>query len=416
MYDGSTYSGVCVNCVTQKEAEKFEAEFRSTVESVRAQKSVKALVENFRREMTGAQPLKVSEAYKKAAGKPSARRPSEASGRQRENYWNDFASWLSETHPLIEDVSSITRSHCESYVRYLMDNGRFNKEVTYTIKRKKRVKEASYVREYQLSNKTIKEIAGACKGVISKVMEDAGLSINPWEGVILPRKETTPRDIFTEDELRVIAEALPSDPFCRPLFTVAAATGLTEGDICMLEWKDIDPAYRTITRRRRKTGSHLSIPIIPPLREFLLELERTGGYVFPEQAEMYSTNASGVSYRVKRFLDSLGIETTKDAGEGRRRISVKDLHSMRHVFCYYAGQAGIPVAVVQSLVGHMTPEMTRHYMSHADDAAKREAVRRLPAFLAMGATVEEGSEERKRLAEMAWSLPLDKVREILGSL
>ena len=50
--------------------------------------------------------------------------------------------------------------------------------------------------------------------------------------------------------------------------------------------------------------------------------------------------------------------------EGRRAISVKNLHSMRHVFYYYAGQAEIPLSTVQSIIEHMTSEMTRHYMAH----------------------------------------------------
>ena len=40
------------------------------------------------------------------------------------------------------------------------------------------------------------------------------------------------------------------------------------------------------------------------------------------------------------------------------------LHSMRHVFYYYARQAEIPLSTVQSIIEHMTSEMTRHYMAH----------------------------------------------------
>ena len=79
----------------------------------------------------------------------------------------------------------------------------------------------------------------------------------------------------------------------------------------------------------------MAIPILSALENYLRTLPQCGEYVFPVHAEMYLRDASLVSYRIKRFLEGLGIKTTKKP-EGRRAISVKDLHSMRHVFCYYA--------------------------------------------------------------------------------
>ena len=38
--------------------------------------------------------------------------------------------------------------------------------------------------------------------------------------------------------------------------------------------------------------------------------------------------------------------------------------SLRHCFCYYAGMRGVPLPVVQSIVGHLTASMTKHYQSH----------------------------------------------------
>ena len=74
------------------------------------------------------------------------------------------------------------------------------------------------------------------------------------------------------------------------------------------------------------------------------------------------------------------VTTSKPAGRDRA-VSVKDLHSCRHTFCYYAGLFGIPLNVVQGIVGHLTPEMTKHYSNHASLEAKREKMQLLPDFL-----------------------------------
>ena len=129
---------------------------------------------------------------------------------------------------------------------------------------------------------------------------------------------------------------------------------------------------------------------------------------------MYLTNSTGVSYRIKQFLEGLGIETTRKPDGRTRAISVKDLHSCRHTFCYYAGLAGIPLSVVQSIVGHMSPEMTKHYSAHASMEDKRRGMERLSFFTqdnALPAAVEEP--ERAELRSLLDSLPIEQIRKML---
>ena len=51
-----------------------------------------------------------------------------------------------------------------------------------------------------------------------------------------------------------------------------------------------------------------------------------------------------------------------------------------------AGMHGLPLPLAQSIVGHMTPAMTKMYMDHATDETKREAMKRMPDFLTAGKT------------------------------
>lgn len=151
--------------------------------------------------------------------------------------------------------------------------------------------------------------------------------------------------------------------------------------------------------------------------------ERTGAgeYVFPDHAKMYRTNPTGVSYRVKQFLDRLGIETSRTPKGRTRAVSVKDLHSCRHTFCYYAGLKGIPLAVVQSIVGHMTPEMTKHYSAHATLADKRRGVAAMSGFLPTltadaPALPAEGDPARLELHRLADTLPVEEIKRILATV
>ena len=92
--------------------------------------------------------------------------------------------------------------------------------------------------------------------------------------------------------------------------------------------------------------------------------------------------------------------------------------SCRHSFCYYAGLYGIPLSIVQSIVGHMTPEMTKHYSAHASLSAKREQMRQLPEFMMLSSNETRDFEaaDREELQALISTLPIEKVRQLLEEL
>ena len=437
--EGEKYHGVCPVTLTsspsnkeiaaaKKEAELFEkAEKERVVQflcnlkekerEIRQNKSVVALVENYKFELTGGRRIALSEALPLAEAKPAKRVSKSKYAEMRKPYWQDFTSFMAATYPEIADLSAVRRCHCEAYVSYLVNNGRFNKEVRHNItvgKKRKKVKEISYTRNYLLSPKTVKEIVGVCRWVFGKLSEDAGVVGDPWRDVVLPAKDPVEREVFTHDELQLIWNGMQQDDFVYPLFLVAANSGMTEGDICTLEWSEVDWLANCIRRDRRKTGADIVLPLLPQLAEYLRALPRTGKYIFPEHAEIYLDvkQRSKVSSRVVKFLQSLGIETTKSV-PGRRKVSVKDLHSMRHVFCYRASRAGIPRSSIAKMVGHMDETMTAHYADHETVEDLNREIKKLSSPFA---AKESSSDVRRQLAELAYNLPEEAVRRLVESI
>ena len=252
------------------------------------------------------------------------------------------------------------------------------------------------------------------------------------------RNESENREAFSLEELKLINDHM--DAFLRPLFVIGICTGLSKGDICQLRWDEIKDG-KWIFRRRHKTGVPLEIPIMRPLAVFLREQRaaldagkfKDSVYVLPEHAKMYQQNPCGLSYRVKQFLEGLGIQTTRKVSSHGRAVSVKDIHSLRHTFAYLAGCNGVPLSVVQSILGHMSPEMTKHYQAHADRETKVKFLSQLPEFIgAIGDTNEHApvgthdngdmtgcSNLRFHLAQLIQELPeedLVKVEEFLSTL
>ena len=416
--DGKRYRGVCEGCTTKREAEEYEKTIRKHVQEAAAKKDVKQLIEHFREELTGSKDILIAEAYERSLEKPKKRIPSEKLICAKRSYWMDFVAFLSEHYPEIQKLSEVRPFHAEAYIQYIRQNGRFNKTVTYcgsVI-----TKERSYQLKSELSPQTINTYQRVLTEVFQLLARDAGIVENPFASIPRLKKEAETREAFSEEELVIIRDNL--DDFTRPLFTIAIATALREGDICTLKWSDIDFKRDLIIKRMRKTDNMVEIPIMPPLRIFLLQLRPESSeseYVLPQHAEMYLNNSSGVSYRIKQFLENkCNIVTTKKLEGRARAVSVKDLHSCRHTFCYYAGLYGIPLSIVQSIVGHMTPEMTKHYSAHASLSAKREQMRQLPEFMMLTGSETRDFEaaEREELQALIGTLPIEKVRQLLKEL
>lgn len=382
MVAGQRYRGTCLDSSGQptrneRIALAYEKAKRAELGRVRANKSVKALVENYREELTGSRAIPLHEAYERSCRKPRKRTP--GTGRQaiKQRHWQDFLAFMEDNYPEVTHLAAVARHHAENYVASLTTYGK------YTIRKPGERREA-----HPLAGATIKDYLTTITEVFTLLAEDAGLVNNPFTNIPKPSLQTENRQPFTPDELETIKENL--DDFTRPLFTIAFSTALREGDICTLKWSEVDLENLVICRgKMRKTQVGVDIPIMPPLAEYFGELKekRTGKgeyaeYVLPLHAEMYLHNPSGVSYRVKTFLEEKChiVTTSKPAGR-TRAVSIKDLHSCRHSFCYYAGLYGIPMNIVQGIVGHLTPEMTKLYSNHASLEAKREKMQLLPDFL-----------------------------------
>ena len=436
---GRNYSGVCAGCeifpemnqkdvaAVRKKALTFEANKKSSIANetqeldatereIRKNKTVRALVENYRYELTGGKPVQLAEAFALAEAKPSKRKARSSYVALRKTYWTDFVQFLADAYPEVTDLAGVRRTHCEAYVNYIAEHGRYVKTVTYDIPGKRnKTKRISYSRNYGISAKTVKEIVGVARWVFSRLDEDAGLFHNPWDRVVLPRIEPIDREVFSPRELRLIWDGIHANPFCYVLFVVAANSGMTEGDICTLRWDEIDWASEYIRRRRRKTGTDITLPLLPELAAYLRSLPRCGEYVFPEHAVMYLRQPSCVSARVKEFLHGLGIVTTVTVA-GRRAVSVKDLHSMRHVFCYRAKRAGIPESVIARFVGHKVLAMTRHYANHDTDEELRDEIKKLPPLFITEPGDPDGGASRRELAMLAAALPIEKIEYALAAL
>jgi integrase len=282
---------------------------------------------------------------------------------QYECQWSRFADWIKKKHHALTQLREVTKQIAEEYVGSLNHGA--------------------------LSPNTYNKHLGLLTLVFRVVKQKARLAENPWEDIQRKRLVTHSRRELTVEELRNVCQTATGE--LRTLLALGVYSGLRLGDCTTLRWGEVDLARALIRRVPNKIGRSNPKPVIVPLHPVLhnmlaeIPAEKRGEYVLPETAELYGRRIDAVTDRVQAHFKKCGIKIWKpgtgpDSKDGKRAVIEVGFHSLRHTFVSLCRVSNAPLAVVEAIVGHSNPAMTRHY-THVGELAASRAVAALPAVI-----------------------------------
>jgi integrase len=315
-----------------------------------------------------------------------------------EYQFTKFADWMKEKHPEVVAMRDVSREIAEEYVGVLNRN--------------------------KPSPNTYNKHLNVLTMVYRVLEEKAKLLGNPWERI--QRRRLTPhsRRELTIEELKKVCQGATGE--FRLLFALGIYTGLREGDCATLRWGEVDLARGVIRRVPNKTARRnpkpVIVPIHPVLRSMLAETapEQRGDYVLPKAADAYLNHRHELVRKIQEHYSKCGIKVHKPGtGTDENRAIVEvGFHSLRHTFVSLCRESNAPLAVVESIVGHSNPAMTRHY-THVGELAAGQAVAALPSVMgesaATPAAAGRKSDSSSRGCDAAGAA-LGKVRSLLEGM
>lgn len=279
--------------------------------------------------------------------------------------WMQFADWMEKNHLEVSDLAGVTPDAIAEYLACLRAD---------------------------VCASTYNGRVCVLREIFHVLAEKAGLEDDPWYGVRLRVDDSHSRRELTIDELhRLLDAAKREGDEWYALFMIGIYTGLRLGDCCRLEWTSVNLNAGIIQLIPAKTKRHahgrpVTIPIHPALRKVLEEArDRVSSnselpvpmFVLPIVAEAYVSARWQVSNALARIFKGANIVMSIKL-EGRRHLTpVATFHSLRHTFVSLAANAGVPLHVVQAIVGHESTAMTRHYYHECVDSLQR-AVNAIP--------------------------------------
>jgi len=284
-----------------------------------------------------------------------------------------FEKWIEEYHPTVKTMQGVTPEIASAFAASMTKDG----------------KSANTVNKY-LALLTL---------VFRILKKPARLAVNPWEDIQRKRIVSQGRRELTLMELRKVCETAKDE--MRIMLAIGIYTGLRLGDCATLRWGEVDLVRGSITRIPNKTGRRNSkpvlIPIHPALGAMLAEIpvKARKVYILPGMATDYLSRSDIVTNQVQKLFSDCDILTHKpgtgyvikvhDDGKrekidtGKRAVVEVGFHSLRHSFVSLCRAANTPLSVVESIVGHSSPAMTRHY-THTGEAAAISAIASLPSM------------------------------------
>ena len=338
----------------------------------------------------GAVKLPLAEAWHHYEMSPNRRDLARSTLESKRIVWMGFARWMEHNHLEIAHLAEVTET---AVAEYLADFRCHHSASTYNG-------HVCVLRE------------------IFRVLADkAGITHDPWAGVCLKADDSISRRELSIDEVERLYTAASKDgKEWKLLLMTGIYTGMRLGDCCRLKWENVHLDRGVIQIIPEKTKKHMhgkpvTIPIHPSLMAELRIVREDGigkreemgtgngdvcqgtcdaavgrddpiaphAFVNPKVADLYMNRKWQLDEGLRKIFKAANI-TMSIRVEGRcRKTVVASFHSLRHTFVSLSANAGVPLPVVQSIVGHCSTAMTRHYY-HENEEVLRQAVEAIPSF------------------------------------
>lgn len=232
-----------------------------------------------------------------------------------------------------------------------------------------------------LATKTISNHLAFAHGVFAFAIKRGLAPSNPVAVVDRPRAPHVDPDIrfLTRRELDALLAAVPGDvlgPTDHALYLTAAMTGLRQGELAALRWRDVDleaavlRVRRTFTRGRwgppKSKRSARAVPMAPRvargLREHRIRSVFMGDddlvFAHPQTGEPY--DASKMRERFKATLRAASLRPLR-------------FHDLRHTYGTLMAAAGAPLRLLQGWMGHRDYKTTEVYADFAPSPSQGAA-------------------------------------------
>lgn len=246
-------------------------------------------------------------------------------------------------------------------------------------------------KEGALSPGTIRYIHRVMKNILQRAEEWQIIKKNPAADVKKPKETYKDIEVYDEEDIAALFEALEKEPIhWRMMITLAITTGLRRGELVGLEWKHIDLDNGTLEVKQsismrikgetiisepktKKSKRKISLPdnLIDQLKEYYFHARKVrfqmGDKWQGEDRFFVFCNPEGTPFHpetpylyFRRFLKKNGLKYIR-------------FHALRHTSATLLISQGVHAKIISERLGHASITTTMNVYGHALQSADKEA-------------------------------------------
>ena len=302
-------------------------------------------------------------------------------------YWGKFVKWLKEKEKT-EDLClhEVSPSLSRKFANYI-----FN--------------------ESGLSPQSYNKIIRFCRLMFKTMSHTAEIRDNPFSDIATKRAKAYGKRELSQSEVKDLLNNSKGE--LRLLMAIGAYTGMRLGDAALCEWEKVDLQDLVIRIQPSKTKLHnkfISVPIIPVLVDELAYSlpgkDKGEKYVLPKLASQYNKHRSSLTKKIRKAFTDAKIESNDQGTIG--------FHSLRHTFVSECAKHDVSMSIVQELVGHGSPAMTRHY-THIDVETAAKQLSKLTVNKDKETKLQHLRRLVEEMNEENWEAQREKILKLTGT-
>jgi integrase len=227
-------------------------------------------------------------------------------------------------------------------------------------------------REKTITETTVNRDIECLRHLLYWAVDEGLIAANPIARIRLERERRKKKPVLSLDEETLLLTA--ASPHLRDIAIVALDTGMRRGEILHERWEDVDFARQLLYVSHSKTpeGEAREIPLTNRVFHWLLENRKSDGLIFTFHGKSIGS-----------------LKTAWKAAIRRAGIRYIRFHYLRHTFNTRLLELGVTREVRMALLGHTFGDTHESY-EHVELPLKREAIRKLEAWVKAGNPHQEG--------------------------
>lgn len=261
-----------------------------------------------------------------------------------------------------------------------------------------------------ISNTTIQKHFMVLNTALNKAVKLQMINDNPCKFIDVPKRNKFKANILSLEEFSLIYSKLNErkyeDHLMRTALSLTLELGLRRGEMCGLQWDDIDFTNKIITIKNalirvdntykisglKTEGSYRTLPISSELIKILKKHKTVQNKNKIKYGELY-INKNTFSYDNEKydfiFTNELGkyVIPSRFLQRLKRLCKYNNIeknirwHDLRHTNATVLLQTGVSMKVVQERLGHSLMQTTSDIYAHVTDEMNRDATNVLSSTL-----------------------------------